>query len=285
VARVNYFLKEKGTQSNMIDITNFTEPIHNEFDINLCQKDVGGGIISYEQIDEIEKFTDAKTIIISGLKQDTFEYFVTRYADQFEAISFWKNKGVENLSCLGELKKIKYINYFFNQSATTLWDMSANINLLGLGIYDFSKLHNINMIEAAPNLKSFHIGDKVTRSMTIQSFKPLVNTEIKHFEWWGKAVNDNDFTCLSQSHIEELEINPTQFTLEELTDLLAYFPETLKGSITRPYVKTGIKDSTGYREYYTLCKRKKMCEKGKDDERFQKYLQEFELMLNKKRKR
>ena len=38
----------------MIDITNFTEPMHDVFDINFCQKEVDGGIISYNQITEIK---------------------------------------------------------------------------------------------------------------------------------------------------------------------------------------------------------------------------------------
>ena len=85
----------------MINISNFTDPSPELFDLNLCQKEVDGGMINYHQIDEIEKYPDAKTIIISGLRQETFEYFVTKYANQFEAISFWKNKLVEDISLLG----------------------------------------------------------------------------------------------------------------------------------------------------------------------------------------
>lgn len=267
----------------MIDISNFTDPSPELFDLNLCQKEIDGGMINYHQIDEIEKYPDAKTIIISGLRQETFEYFVTKYANQFEAISFWKNKSVENLACLGELNKVKYINYFFNQRAIDLWNMSGNINLIGLGIYDFSRLHDISRIETAPNLVNFHIGNKVTASMTIQSLKPIINTGIRHFEWCGKSVGDRDFICLSKSKIEELELNPTQFTMEELASLLEHFPESLKGSITKPYTKIGIRDKDGYRVFYNLCKHKKMCEKGKDDQRFQNYLHEFELLLDEKR--
>ena len=267
----------------MIDIHNFTQHSLENFDLNLLQKEVDGGVITTAQIDEISKHPDAKSIIISGLKQDTFEYFVTKYGNQFEAISFWKNKLVEDLSCLGDLKNIKFIQYFFNQRVTTLWDMSRNENLIGLGIYDFSRLHDISQIETVASLKCFHLGDEVTPGMVVHSLKPLTKTSITHFEWWGKTVEDKDFACLSQSSIQELEMNPTQLTLEELTDLLAHFSTPLKGSITKPYVKLGIKDKEGYREYYQLCKRKKTCEKGVDDERFQKYLDEFETLLDSKR--
>ena len=269
----------------MIDISNFTKHSFDNFDINLCQKEVDGGEISFEKIDEIRMHPEAKSIIISGLKQDTFEYFVNEYGGQFEAISFWKNKAVKDLSCLGKLTNIKYIHYFFNQKATDLWDMSGNVNLIGLGIYDFGKLHDIGRVETAPGLIYFQIGDAVNATMTVHSLKPIINTGITHFEWWGKSVEDNDYACLSKSKIEELDISPTRFTMEELADLLALFPESLKGSVTKPYVKGGIKDKDGYREYYYLCKHKKVCEKGKDDERFNNYLKEFDRLLYEKRKR
>ena len=85
----------------MVDIENFSSSSFDIFDIILVQKEVDGGSISVDQIDEaIGNYPNAKSIVISGLKQDTFDYFVRKYGQQFEAISFWKNKLVENLSLL-----------------------------------------------------------------------------------------------------------------------------------------------------------------------------------------
>lgn len=114
---------------------------------------------------------------------------------------------------------------------------------------------------------------------------PVANTGIKHFEWCGKTFSDNDYKCLAKGNIEVLDINPTRFTLDELTDLLALFPESLSGSITKPYI-TGSVGSLGSSEqttYNYLCKNKKVCVAGKDDERFRKYLNDFETLLKKKR--
>lgn len=271
----------------MIDLGNFSSTAFEIFDINLVQKEVDGGSVSVDQIDEtIGNAPNAGSIVISGLKQDTFEYFVKQYGKQFEAISFWKNKLVEDLSPLCKLNDIKFINFFFNQKATSLWDMSGNKALTGLSIYDFSRLHNIEEIETAPNLEFFGLGDQVWAGMTIDSLKPIANTRIKHFEWYGKTVSDNDYKCLAQGKIEVLDINPTRFTLDELTDLLALFPETLSGSITKPYVtgSVGTKGSGERTTYRYLCKNKKACAVGKDDERFQKYLKDFEILLMNKRK-
>ena len=270
----------------MVDIGNFSCISFEIFDINLVQKEVDGGCISVDQIDEtIGNKPDAKTIVISGLRQDTFEYFVKTYGGQFDAISFWKNKLVGDLSPLGELKDIKFINYFFNQRATSLWNMSGNTALKGLSIYDFSRLHSIADIETAPNLEFFGIGDQVWAGMVIDSLKPVAKTNIKHFEWCGKTVSDNDYKCLAESAIEVLDINPIRFTIDELTDLLALFPDMLSGSITKPYVTASIvtKDKEDCTTYNYLCKNKKVCIVGKDDERFSKYLNDFERLLAEKR--
>lgn len=97
----------------MVDIGNFSSTSFENFDINLVQKEVDGGSVSVDQIVEaIGKTPNARSIVISGLKQDTFEYFIERYGKQFEAISFWKNKLVEDLSPLSKLNRIKFINYF-----------------------------------------------------------------------------------------------------------------------------------------------------------------------------
>lgn len=98
----------------MVTMDNFDLSSHDIYDINLVQKEVGGGIISFEQIDAIRDFPDSKSIIISGLKQDTFEYFINTYGKQFQAITFWKNKGVSDLAALSLLSDIKYISYFSN---------------------------------------------------------------------------------------------------------------------------------------------------------------------------
>lgn len=263
----------------MITMDNFDSSSFDEYDINLVQKEVGGGITTVEQIDMIRNFPDAKSIIISGLKQDAFEYFVNTYGRQFQAITFWKNKAVSDLSALSSLEDVEYISYFFNQKASKLWDMSNNKKLVGLSISDFSKLHSLDGIEKACNLESLYVHNRVEARMEIESLKPIVNTGIKYFLWGGKRVLDNDFGCLANSKIEELDISPMQFTMLELAQLLALFPETLKDSITQPYTSGGVKDKDGYTEYFFLCKGKRTCVKGKDDARFASYLNEFESLL------
>ena len=157
-----------------INIDNFSGT--KGYDIDLRQKEVGGGRITIEQIDSIRQYPDAKSIIISGLEQKTFEYFISEYGNQFQSISFWKNKSVENLSMLSELEHIEFITYFFNQKVTKLWDMRKNKKLKGLQIDDFTRLHTIDEIEYAicHGFQPVSLGDSRLRTETAALFSVML---------------------------------------------------------------------------------------------------------------
>ena len=158
--------------------------------------DIGGGKITIADIDKLKKYPHIDVVTISGLKQDTFEYFIKTYGKQLKAISFFKNKFIEDLSLLGTLPQLEYIYFFANQRVTSLWDMTKNVSLTGLCIMDFSRLTSIKGVETAPALKEFRIGNEVWNTMAIDSFMPLANTKIQKLSFLGKNISDNDLSFL-----------------------------------------------------------------------------------------
>lgn len=268
----------------MIDVSNFEEIRLYELELLPMEFDVGGGKITKEEIDTIKNYPAAKSLKVSGLNQETFEYLIKNYGSQFEAIAFHKNKLVSDLSLLGSLPDLKYVYYFFNQRVTKLWDMNKNVNLIGLAIYDFCKLHSIEEISSAPNLKYFAIGDAVWAGSKIESLKPIVNSSITHFAWWGDKVLDNDFLCLAASRVKELDLNVCRFKMDELAQLVACIPD-LKGSAIQPYREGSIvKADKTETTYFYLCKGKRNLIKGKDDQKLEKYIREFETIVEQYRR-
>ena len=69
--------------------------------------DIGGGRISIPEIDVLAEHPEAEAVRISGLRQDTFEYFIQTYGQRLRAIHFFKNKLVEDWSLLGTLPKLE----------------------------------------------------------------------------------------------------------------------------------------------------------------------------------
>ncbi len=263
-----------------IDLSNFETSNFSLFDVSIVQKDVGGGKTKKEDIDCLAEYPTAKSLIISGLNQECFEYLIRRYGGQFEAISFWKNKLVSDLSPLEDLVNIKYIHFFFNQRAANLWDMKNNKELNGLSIYDFSKLHSIEEVAAAPNLHYFSIGNYVWSKMEINSLKPLTHSQITHFGWWGDKILDGDYLCLADSRIKRLDMPIAHFKLDELAQLVANIPN-LAGEIARPYKEFTVTESGETTTYYILCKGRRRLIKGKDDDKLKKYLEDYNSLVEK----
>jgi len=54
--------------------------------------DIGGGRISVGDIDKLKDHPEADTVMISGLRQDTFEYFIKTYGKQLKAIRFFQEQ-------------------------------------------------------------------------------------------------------------------------------------------------------------------------------------------------
>ena len=265
-----------------VNLSNFESFKADLFDVSIVQKEVGGGITTIEEIDIIQEYPNAKSLIISGLKQETFEYLIQNYGNQFKAISFFKNKLVTDLSPLGNLKGLEYLHYSWNQRVTDLWDMRKNENLRGLAIYGFTRLHSIEKIVTAPNIEYFSIGNRYGSMMNIESLKPLIQSNVSHFGWWAGEVLDNDYLCLAQSKIRELDMRVGAYRMEELAELVASIPD-LKGTVTKPYTEGSVVEHDKKTTYYFLCKGKKTLVKGKDDEKLEKYLADFESLVEKYR--
>jgi hypothetical protein len=249
--------------------------------------DVSGGVLEKEQIDDIRNHPEIDKIRIMGLKQDTFEYFIEKYGQQFKAIYFFKNKAVKDLSPLSLLEKVEFIGYFFNQGSNRLWDMSKNLSLRGLSLNDFSKLHSLNEIVTAPNLEFLDIGDMVWSTMVLDTLKPLARTKLKYLSFNAKKIVDNDITPIGDIQtLEELNFPTNLFETEQIAWLTAKLTNVQSSSlgpfhtIEKPIewkTSSGIK----MKDTFIHGKGKPFLDSNLDKNRINKYVQEFELMVKK----
>jgi hypothetical protein len=188
--------------------------------------DIGGGIISVEDIDKLKDYPDTDVVTISGLRQDTFEYFIKTYGHQLKAIRFFKNKFIEDWSLLGTLHQLEYLDFFVNHHISSLWDMSGNESLSGLCIQDFTKLSSIKGIETAPALKEFVIGNAIWDKMILESLMPLAYTSIEKFMFCGKSIADNDYSFLADMpNLKQFDFPTNMLTTEQVAWIVANFPE------------------------------------------------------------
>jgi hypothetical protein len=249
--------------------------------------DISGGVLEKAQIDDIKNHPEVNKIRIMGLKQDTFEYFIEKYGQQFKAIYFFKNKAVKDLSPLSSLENVEFIGYFFNQGCTRLWEMNKNFSLKGLAINDFSKLHNLDDIVTAPNLEFFDFGNMVWSSLSLDTLKPLAKTKLKYLQFNAKIIADKDITPIAEiKTLEGLSFPTNLFETEQIAWLTAKLVN-VKSSSLGPYHKidTPIEwESSGrikMKDTFIHGKGKPFLDSNLDKSRIDKYVKEFEEMVRK----
>ena len=159
----------------------------------------GNPAIALADVDEEMKFhTEVSAVEVCNLTQDEFDYFVSRYGDNYESIYFYNNTKIKDLSALSNLKKIKYL-LFYNVRGTELWDTSKNESLKGIMISDSKKmLYDLEQLQYAPNLEELLL------------FSTMFNKyPVKTIEFCGKDFNSES---KSESLVLKFSVFPIMYS-------------------------------------------------------------------------
>ena len=251
--------------------------------INLIQPDISGGKINKESIDVIAQHPNATEITISGLSQDTFEYFIARYARQFESIIFWKCPHIENLRMLEVLFSVKHLVFFWNQRAERLWDLSKTKSLIGLSLDDFTRLHDLTEISYSTSLEELVFGDRVWDTFILNSLSPLSECPtIRHLSFSAKKILDCQIEPLADiKNISSLEFSRRLFTTEQIAWLKAHLPACIKSMVMQPYWKIDEPIEWGngkMKSIFITGKGKPFLDPVQDKKRMDKYIDDFNRM-------
>ena len=262
-----------------------TTKTHNSLWLREENMDIGGGKITIADIDKLKNYPDTEVVTISGLKQDTFEYFIKTYGKQLKAIRFFKNKFVEDLSLLGTLPHLEYLYFFANQRVTALWNMTENKSLSSLCIEDFSRLASIRGVETAPALKEFRIGNAIWNTMVLDSLMPLSNSKIERLSFTGRAIGDSDFSFLETlPELKVFDFATNVFTTEQVAWIAANCP-LAEGYALKAKVDCMLPDSNEHLvdvpKSIIVCKRKPILKVKCNEEKIQKYVDSFEKLKKK----
>lgn len=262
-----------------------TTGTHNCLWLRQENMDIGGGKITVADIDRLKDYPDADVVTISGLRQDTFEYFIKTYGKQLRAIRFFKNKFVEDLSLLGTLPQLEYVHFFGNQKVTTLWDMTSNTSLTALCMEDFTKLTSVKGVETAPALKELIIGNAIWSKMLVDSFMPLANTKIEKLSFTGRTILDNDLSFLeNMPKLKKFDFATNMFMTEQVAWIVANYP-MLEGYSLKAKLDCMLFDSNEHLvdvpKVIIVGKRKPVLKVEGNEEKIQKYVNNFEELKEK----
>lgn len=122
----------------------------------------------------------------------------------------------KDLTVLEILDKTDTIILHWNTKATSLWDISKNINLKTLEITDFSKLEVIDQLSFATQIDSLTLGGGHGKPLKIKSLNPLKDlTNLRYLGLTNLRIEDDTLQPLGQlKDLETLEIS-NQFETKE----------------------------------------------------------------------
>ena len=260
-------------------ICNNSTPLH----INLVEREISGGSLSIERINTIDEFEDAESIQLSGLDQKSFEYFISNYGNRFKGIAFWKCPRISDLSPLASLTNIEFLTYFWNQRATSLWNMKRNINLRGISIYDFSRLHTLEELPTAAALEELQFGDAVWDGLVLESLSPLAKCKkLKKLTFSAKKLLDGKIEPLGAiSNIREIDFPMNFFNTEQVAWLKAHLPEDVESSVLIPYnrIEEPFEIDGKKRDTFIIGKRKPFLSWEEDRKRIDGYINKFNKLV------
>lgn len=252
--------------------------------LSLIQPETSGGSISHDTIDSIERHPSITEITISGLKQESFEYFISKYGNRFRVITFWKCPRIENLSGIEKLKNIEYLIFFWNQKAIRLWDLSKTEKLRGLAFDDFTRMHTLADLSKSSSLEELRFGSRILSSYILESFKPLVRCKsLKRLIFNAKQITDKDISPLAKLQgLIEIEFPPNQFTTEQIAWLKARLPIEIKSTILAPFQRLRQPLTTSdniSKDILINGKRKPFLNSNSDKKVIDKYVRNFETLV------
>lgn len=244
--------------------------------------DVSGGIITKKDIDELSGCPSREYVRISGLDQETFEYFIERYGSELKTVYFFKNKAVKDWSMLGALPRLRSITWFHNQKIEKLWDMSGNTNLKAISLNDFTRLKSLDGIEKAKSLKIFSMGDAVWDTTVVDSYMPFADSSVKQLSFSGKAIKDQNLSFLEKAkNLREFNFSPNIFPTEKIIWAVTNFPHIEGTSMVHFYEDRLRNKETGEYDIPALCmvgkgKRKFRADDLRKKEKLEKEIGEME---------
>ena len=252
--------------------------------VSLALRDFSGGRIAKDEIDVIQEFPNATEIAISALTQDTFEYFVENYGQQFKAIIFWKCPLIGSLKAMESLDQVEYIVYYWNQRAEHLWDFSKTKALRGFCYDDFTRMHDISEIADAHTLEELQFGNRVWAKYILNTLDPIKEcTALKRLAFSAKKIVDGKIEPLAYlKQLEQLSFPSKLFSTEQVAWLRAHLPEpdTVVSKVLNAYwtIDKPLKISGKDKDTFIVGKGKPLLSSVDDKARIARYVEQFDEM-------
>ena len=228
---------------------------------------------------EMGKGKNKKVLVISGMEQKSFEYFVEKYGETYEFLSFFKCQLISDFSPLEKLKNLEGVKIYWNIRANTLWDMSKNPKLVYLNLKDTKKIaYNPIVLQKAEYLKTIEFYGDIYTPYPMQSLEWMRGlSSLEYVKLHQMKLEDKNTDVLaSLPNIKRFDFPAGMFTTEEIAYMCAKYPR-ISGQSMRAYNT----EDTVLNDVRVCGYRKPGLDLPKDQARLDKYVREFETLVAK----
>ena len=228
---------------------------------------------------EMSKGKNRKALVISGMEQKSFEYFVEKYGETYEFLSFFKCQLISDFSPLEKLKNLEGVKIYWNIRANTLWDMSQNPKLEYLYLKDTKKIaYNPVILQKAKYLKTIEIRGDIYTPYPMQNLDWMRGmSSLEHVKLHQMKLEDKNTDVLaSLPSLKIFDFPAGMFTTEEIAYMCAKYPHILGQSLRAYNTEDAMLNDVRVCGY-----RKPGLDLPKGQARLDKYIREFDALVAK----
>lgn len=228
---------------------------------------------------EMSKGKNRKILEICGMNQNSFEYFVEHYGEEYEFLSFFKCQLISDFSPLEKLKHLQGVSIYWNIRNSTLWDLSQNPEFEYLWLESTKKIaYNPIALQKAKSLRQVvFIGDMDT-PYPMQSLEWMRGMDSLDRVYMRNIKLENKDTSVLDSvpSLRRFDFPAGMFTTEEIAYMCAKYPH-MEGSSLRAYnTEDAILNDVRVCGY-----KKPGLDLPKGQARLDKYIKEFDALVEK----
>lgn len=218
---------------------------------------------------------------ISGMNQQSLEYFVQHYGKTYRYLSFFTCQLIQDFSPLEDLVNLEEVSMYWNIRADKLWNFEKNISLKAISISDAKKLTlNPELLKTSKVLETVCFSGSIFNNYPMESLECFSGMpSLKHLWLNNIRLNDKDLSALSSlPSLERFDFDAGMLTTEEIAWIVAKYPD-LSGKCLCAYNK----EDALLNDVRVCGFRKPGLDLPQHQKRLDKYIAQFDALVEKYR--
>ncbi len=240
--------------------------------------------VTPEVIDfEMQFHHDQNQLKIHAITQEGLEYFVTHYGKSYKVLTFWDARLIYDFSPLADLRQLEAVRLDWCRNTDKLWDFSNNSALRILSITSAKKIcENPMLLQTSQTLEEVRLwGGDFDSKYTLDSMECFRGMPaLRRIDLNDIKLRDKSMDVLNTlPSLEEFHFDAGMLTTEEIAWIVAKHPN-LYGDCLGPYTYNEV---TCLNDVRVCGNRKPGLDLPKDQKRLDKYIAEFEALVERYR--